>query len=255
MSVSDYQTYSTTVMQAAADAGLPPGFMSKTEIGNLVANQISASEVTQRIKQGYEAAAFANPEVINELATYFPQIFPSGLPTGPSTAGGLSGGVGPTTMGTLNYVNAKGQVQSLSGGSAGALAAYYLDPGRAMDVLTNQLTQAQIGAEGVMTGFGQINAAQAAYLQQSGITEAQARTDFGKINKLTPLETPLPGVPGTAMAQQDLINYGFFGANAQELEQVQGVRGAPFKGGGGYAQTARGTVGAGYASTQGIQGT
>jgi hypothetical protein len=229
--------------------------MTKTEIGNLVANQISASEVTQRIKGGYEAAAFANPQTIQELATYFPQIFPAGLPTGPSNAGGLSGGTGPTTSGQVTYVDASGKTQTLSGGAAGALAAYYLDPGRAMDVLTNQLTQAQIGSEGVMTGFGQISAAQAANLQQAGITEAQARTDFGKVNKLTPFETALPGVPGGTMTQQQLIDYGFFGADQQALENVTATRKAPFSGGGGYAQTARGTVGAGYASTQGVQGT
>jgi hypothetical protein len=255
MSVADYQSYTTSVMQAAADAGLPKGFMSKTEIGQLVANQISPAEVTQRIKNGYEAAAFASPQVITELGTYFPQIFPGGLPVGASNAGGLAGSTGPTTTGGVRYTAGGGNAMTIGTGTQGALAAYYLDPGRAYDVLINQLTQAQIGAEGVETGFGQISAGQAARLQQAGITEAEARTDFGKINKLQPLETPLPGVPGGTMSQQDLINYGFFGANPQELENVQAVRKAPFSGGGGYAQTARGTVGAGYASTQGIQGT
>ena len=137
----------------------------------------------------------------------------------------------------------------------GALAAYFLDPARAWDVLANQLTQAQIGAEGLNTGFGQITQPEAAQLQGAGFTEAEARSNFAKINKLVPLEQSLPGVPGTSMSQADLVNYGFFGANPQELENVQGTRKAPFSGGGGYAQTSRGAVGAGYASTQGIQGT
>lgn len=246
MSVADYQAYTQTVQQAAADAGLPASFMTTQEIGNLVANQISPSEVTQRIKQGYEAAAFASPDVVQMLATYFPQMFPSGL--------SIEGG-GASASGKSSYVNASGQTMSLTGGAQGALAAYFLDPGRAYDVLSNQLSQAQIGAEGMMTGFGQISADQAKQLQQAGFTDTTARDAFKGLNKLTPLENQLPGVPGSNLSQQDLINYGFFGQNQQQLTNVEETRKAPFSGGGGYAQTARGTVGAGYASTQGIQGT
>jgi hypothetical protein len=135
------------------------------------------------------------------------------------------------------------------------LAAFFLDPNRAWDQMANMVTEAQIGAEGIDTGFGQITAQEAAQLQGAGFTQAEARSNFAKINKLVPLENQLPGVPGSSMSQQDLVNYGFYGANPQELENVQGTRKAPFSGGGGYAQTARGAVGAGYASTQGIQGT
>jgi hypothetical protein len=120
----------------------------------------------------------------------------------------------------------------MSQGAQGALAAYYLDPNRAMDVLTNQLTQAQIGAEAQNTGFGPISAQKAAGLQEAGITQQTARDTFKTLNKLTPLESALPGVPNSAMGQGNLINYGFFGANQQQLENVQETRKAPFSGGG-----------------------
>lgn len=280
MSVADYQAYTEAVQSAAADAGLPRGMfdtstpMGRMAIGNLVQNEVSPAEVSQRIKQGYEVAAYSDPNLVRELATYFPQIFPQGLPMQAPTGGP------PMTQadwqalaaaakqpGGTAYLQAMAKTQPTStgmvqegnykqtGGTLGALAAYWLDPNRAYDLMINQLTQAQIGAEGLNTGFGQISAGEAAQLQGAGFTQAEARSNFSKINKLVPMESQLPGVPGSSMSQTDLVNYGFYGANQQELETVQGVRKAPFSGGGGYAQTARGAVGVGYASTEGIQGT
>lgn len=232
-SVSDYQTYTTTARQLAAAAGLPSTFMSTQEIGTLVAGNVSSAELSQRIKNGLEVAAQSGPQTISELETYFPQYF-SGLGN------------------AANAYNTSGQLNS---SSLGTLAGVYLNPNLAVDTLTNQLATAQIGAEGMETGFGSITLQQAQALQHAGITDTTARDTFKSLNKLTPLEGQLPGVPGSNLSQQDLINYGFFGQNQQEMANVQGVRGAPFKGGGGYATTARGTVGAGYASTQGVQGT
>jgi hypothetical protein len=139
----------------------------------------------------------------------------------------------------------------------GSLAAYYLDPKNTQATLDAQISAAQIGTEGVNSEFGGIPVGQAQTLQQAGVTQATARSTFTTLSKLTPLEQALPGVAPTnnQISQQQLINEGFFGANTQLLENVESNRKAPFSGGGGYATSAKGVVGAGGASTAGQQGT
>lgn len=73
------------------------------------------------------------------------------------------------------------QLQTLYGLSAGALTAYYLNPDKALPVIQQQFTAAQIGAEGTRTGVGQITAAQADHLAAIGVTDATAQAGFGKL--------------------------------------------------------------------------
>jgi hypothetical protein len=228
MTVAQYQSYTDTAYQLAQAAGITTGangLINTQTIGALVGADVSATELADRINKGYQAAAQANPETLTLLQQYYPTIFPQGV-----------NGAAPT--------NAQ-------------LVAYYLNPNITQATLDNQITAAQIGTEGVNSEFGGIPVAQAQTLQQAGVTQQTARDTFKTLAKLTPLEQTLPGVPaqGTTISQGDLINYGFFGANQQELENVQSARKAPFSGGGGYATSAKGVVGAGGASTEGQQGT
>lgn len=49
-------------------AGLPAGFYDdQGDFGNLIGGDVSVAEVGQRIQQGYQAVAQANPQVINEM--------------------------------------------------------------------------------------------------------------------------------------------------------------------------------------------
>lgn len=229
ITIATYQQYQDAVYQAASAVGLTPAQLNAVDggnaVGNLIGNDVSAAEVTQRLQQGYDAATQANPETLKLLQEYFPTTFPQGV-----------NGAAPTNS---------------------AILSYYLNPSNTVTNLVNQMTAAQIGTEGVNSEFGGIPVAQAQALQQAGVTQTTARDTFKTLSKLTPLENQLPGVAPAngAISQGDLVNYGFFGANAQEVENVQATRQAPFKGGGGYAQSSKGVVGAGGASTEGQQGT
>lgn len=73
------------------------------------------------------------------------------------------------------------QLQTLYGLSAGALTAYYLNPTKALPVIQQQFTAAQIGAQGTRTGVGQLTAAQADHLAAIGVTDASAQQGFSHL--------------------------------------------------------------------------
>ncbi len=75
----------------------------------------------------------------------------------------------------------KAQLKTLYGIDTGGLTAYFLNPTKAEPILQQQFTAAQIGAEGVRTGVGQITAAEATHLAQTGVTDAQAQSTFTKL--------------------------------------------------------------------------
>jgi hypothetical protein len=235
ITVAQYQQLQDSYYQSASAVGISPSMLNSLAIGPdgkpgnavgmLVGNDVSAQELTTRLQNGYNAAVNANPETVRLLQEYYPSVFPQG---------------------------ANGQAPS-----SGALLSYYLNPKNTVSTLENQITAAQIGTEGVNSQFGGITVGQAQKLQQAGVTQQTARDTFRTLAKLTPFETTLPGTRSVNdhMTQAQLIDYGFFGANQQLVENVQSARKAPFAGGGGYAATARGVVGAGSASEEGIQGT
>jgi hypothetical protein len=234
ITVAQYQALQDSYYQSASAVGITPAMLNGIAtaggatgdaVAQLIGNDVSPSEVTARLTNGYNAAVNANPETMKLLQEYYPTVFPQG-----------SGGQAPGT---------------------GALLAYYLDPANTVTTLQNQVTAAQIGTEGVNSQFGGIPVAQAQKLQQAGVTQSTARSTFNSLAKLTPFETTLPGTqsPNAMLTQDQLIDYGFFGANQQLLENVESNRKAPFSGGGGYAATSKGIVGAGGASTEGILGT
>lgn len=227
MDPSTYLQYEDSAYQMAQAAGLPKGFMDANTIGQLIGNDVSSQELSSRITSGYEAAMNADPNVRANLATYF------GIDTG-------------------------------------NLAAYYLDPTKTEDLLKQQLVAAQVGAQSQESGFGSLSASDATDLATllntqgkvgptlGGSWNTDQSSTFAKLSKLTPLENALPGQsqgPNGAMSQEDLLRYGFAGANTQELQNVENTRMAPFRGGGGYGQTAKGAVSAGYASVEGQEGT
>lgn len=233
MSISEYLTYEATAKAMGKAAGLPTGFLTNTEIGKLVANDVSIAEFSTRLTNAYQVAANAPQETKDLLTSYF------GIKTG-------------------------------------TLAAYFLTPAKATKVIKNQITAAQIGTAGVASGFtlpkpgatttlGKVGttgnptttagkiAATPLYLAQVGVTGATAADTFQSLSKLIPLTEKLPGTgtEKTSLTQNDLVNYGFFGTNTAELNNVQQARTAPFRGGGGFVENSSGVVGAGYGNSQG----
>lgn len=221
MSITEYLSYETKAKSMAKAAGLPTGFMSGTEIGKLVSNDVSATELSTRLTRAYQVAANAPAETKQLLTNYF-------------------------------------------GIKSGTLAAYFLTPKKATKVLQNQIAAAQIGTAGVESGFTlpkpstspSTSRLTPLYLAQVGVSQASAADTFQSLAKLLPLTESLPGTgtEKTALSQNDLLNYGFFGTNATELLHVEQTRTAPFQGGGGYVMGSKGVLGAGYGTSQGQTG-
>lgn len=65
----------------------------------------------------------------------------------------------------------------------GALTAYFLSPDKALPLIQQQFTAAQIGAESTRTGVGQLTTGEATHLAQIGVTDAQAAQGFGQLGK------------------------------------------------------------------------
>jgi hypothetical protein len=139
----------------------------------------------------------------------------------------------------------KALLHSYFGVDTGNLAAYYLDPSKALPLLQQQITAAQIGTDAHNSNFGDITAAQASLLAQQGVTASQGQAGFAKIAPLTSLENAGPGQNPTVSGQQ-LIDYGFNGANQQLVTNAEDTRKAPFSGGGGPVTGTSGVSGAGY---------
>ena len=138
----------------------------------------------------------------------------------------------------------------------GDLAAYFLDPTRAVDAFGKRLTgqdllrrtaAAQIGAQAqTQAGIG-LSAAQAESIQTSGFGTADAQQKFAEIGAQQELFNPLQGEQ--AITQEQQIS-GTFGTNAEARKAIAArrrSRQATFETGGGFASTqgttALGTVG------------
>ena len=131
------------------------------------------------------------------------------------------------------------QLQTYYGVTQGQLAAYYLDPTRALPLIQQQFTTAQIGAEATRTGYGALGQDQALLLAQQGVTDTTAQKGFTDLAKQAQLFNALPGSNEQGIGQQ--IQLGAeFGGNAQDqqlIAQRQQQRLAPFAGNYHFAET------------------
>lgn len=228
--IAGYMAYVQQVQAMAETAGLVPGTITAQDIGNAWANDVSTNELSTRITTEYTNAVNALPAVQNELENY-------------------------------------GYVQGIT---PGQLASYYLNPENTTAQLQQQFNAAQAGAQGVLTGFGEIGQSQAYALQafltnggQNNLSSTQAAGFFSSslgngLNSLASMEqsgftnaqlgTSANG-PGV-ITQQELLSAGE--GNAQALQAVQRAaqtRAAPSSGGGGFASDQNGVAGVGYGSS------
>lgn len=136
------------------------------------------------------------------------------------------------------------QMRNLYGVSEGELAAYFLDPDRALPLITRQARAAQIAAEGQRQAGIQISAQQAEDIAREGITQQQAQSGFENISNMGELFNPLMG-EGEQITQEEAVG-GVFGTNAaarQRIETRQRQRRAAFGGGGSFATGQSGVSG------------
>jgi len=223
MSEQQYMDYELKAKQYAREFGLPQGFMNNAQIGKLIASDVSSEELAYRLKDGYAAAMKAPKDVRENLKRFY-------------------------------------------GLHRGDIAAYMVDPKTTFEVLQRRLTGAKIAADSTRSGFGQIGKKTATELARQvadgSSSMAEIKAGFSKIAPLVPLETAQLGQQGQAVAtKQQLLGQAFTGlnqaqgttaaGNQQAVQLAAQARTAGLQGGGGYAQTAKGGLGIGSASTEG----
>lgn len=132
------------------------------------------------------------------------------------------------------------EMRRLYGVDDGTLAAYFLDPTRAEDIVIRQAQASRIAAQGrIEAGIG-ISATQAEELAREGITEQQARAGFGAFTELQ--EVFQANVDEQTLAEQAFTQeeqvgaiFGTSAAAQQRLRQRQRRRQAQFEAGGRFA--------------------
>ena len=224
ISEQDYSNYENDIVQQGQFYGLPQGFLTPDRMGEMIKNGIYGSNLKARLDAGYAAAMTAPAETRNLLKEYF-------------------------------------------GVDTGHLAAYYIDPSHTSEILTKNWQAAQIGGAAIKSGWGDpgkgIATELAAQAKDSQLSVDYFRQGFGKAASLRPLETAQIGQRGEATASaKDILASTFTGLNqplgttpieAQTaLQQATEARTAGLRGGGGFAQSAKGAVGVGRAGTSGI---
>lgn len=211
MSEADILNYKDTASQIARSAGLPQGFMTDAEMARLMGMDVSTSELSQRVTQEYVNATQALPVVRDELARMY-NLSPDQI-------------------------------------TPGGLAAYYLDPTKALPALHQQLQAATIGASAIQSGFGQIDRSYAEGLASQGVTADAARTGFSNVAREGQLYGQMPGQGSPLVTQAQALG-AEFDKNAADITAVQQASDeakSPFQGGGRFAEETGGVSGLGRA--------
>jgi hypothetical protein len=188
--------------QLERSAGLPLNFTDQSHYDSLIANDVSASEYSSRIQNGYVAMAKSAPEAMQALQDYY-------------------------------------------GINQGTMAAYFLDPAKALPLIEQQAQAAIIGGAGIRTGFGEPTAAQAMRLAQLGITESAAQTGFSDLTHAAQLTGTLPGQAQQALSTDQLLGSEFEGDQATKdlLQRRADEQKANFATSGAFGSTAAGVTG------------
>lgn len=129
----------------------------------------------------------------------------------------------------------KAELQRLYNVSDGQLAAYFLDPDRALPVIQKQFLAAQESGAAVRTGFGALTQMQAEAIASLGVSPDQAQQTFEQLATMGEIVTALPGErQDTAISTDTEIAAGFQGdaKAAQDLSAKIDQRKAQFAGGG-----------------------
>lgn len=246
VSVQEYQSYQTQATQMAQAAGLPPGFLNKENIGILVGGNVSSTELSNRLTDATTLAVNSTPEQQAMFNNYFGLNYNQSILSSDPMAFGQGANFAPTGHGPL---------------TPGQIAALALDPNVAEPLIKQQIAAAQIGGAGATAGIGSISAATATQLAQAGISPSQATSAFQNLAVYAPLEAARPGMGGEAsqgVVSPDQLATGQLLGNPAAERQLQTaieVGKAPFSGGGGFVQNAKGATGTGSASSTGAGNT
>jgi len=140
--IAQEQSYSTTLK----NSGMPKGFYdTKDDFANLMGNDISPAELSDRIENGYKMVANAPPEVVNQLKMMVPDITDATL---------AAYFLDPTKSGTQIEQMARAANIAAQGKIAGGM--------QLTGVQAQSLAQAGISTQQAKAGFSQIG-------QQAGL--------------------------------------------------------------------------------------
>jgi hypothetical protein len=140
--IAQEQSYSTTLK----NSGMPKGFYdTKDDFANLMANDISPAELSNRIENGYKMVSNAPPEVVNQLKMMVPDITDANL---------AAYFLDPAKSGTKIEQMARAANIAAQGKTAGGM--------QLTGVQAQSLAQAGITTQQAQAGFSQIG-------QQAGL--------------------------------------------------------------------------------------
>jgi hypothetical protein len=143
------------------------------------------------------------------------------------------------------------ELERLYGIQAGALAAFFLDPDKALPLLVKQFGAAQISGAGFRAGYDPLTVGQAERLADLGLTPEQAGQGFGELVRMEELFQPLPGreAAEVAISTEEQLGAAFGGVESAQarIERQRRARLAVFGGGGGFAAGEGGISGIGVA--------
>lgn len=212
---AEYIEQEQAYLSRLRDNGLPIGFYdSQEDLAKLIGGDVGAVEFDARIRQGYQAALKA-PQAVRQ------------------------------------------QLKDLYGVDETELAAYFLDPTRATDVIgrkknadlmSQQISAAQIAAQGKTQAGFTLGLQTAEELVAAGITPAEAESKFGQILDQQELfrTTTQESMSGEqAITEQEQIA-GTFGLNAEARKKIaerKRRRTSAFEQGGSLGATATGVSG------------
>ena len=183
---------------------LPTEFYdSPDDFARLIEGDVSPSEFQARINEGYAKVRDADPQVLNTLRQFYPEV----------------------------------------GNDENALAAYFIDPARALTSLQRQVEAARIGARGREQAGFQFGAGTAEELVRRGYTAEGTQAAFQRAGQLAGLYQEMGGEEALTTEQKVGAALGFDVQAQQTLEQRQRQRLAQFQGGGGFARTSGATSG------------
>jgi len=139
----------------------------------------------------------------------------------------------------------RNELARLYGIDTGHLAAYYLDPNKALPLLQRQFGAAQTAGAATRTGYGQLTQGQAERLGELGVSAEEAQRGFGDLVHQRELFNALPGENADEINTEDQLGAAF-GGNEFARERIRRRaerRAAEFGGGGQAATTSRGVTG------------
>lgn len=122
------------------------------------------------------------------------------------------------------------------------LAAFFIDPEKARDIVIRQSEAAQISAAAQRQANMSLTAQEAERLSQLGVTPDEAQQQFAALGQSQELFTPMAGEEEITR-QQQLEAIGGNAAAAQRIATRKARRKAEFEAGGGLTETQQGMTG------------